>query len=156
MFLSSLEQGLGFVEEELGAAGFAEELEGAAGAGDVLLDLYSIAGIGGQHEELAVGHLEVKRLRELEAVLLGHGDVAKQQAGDEGPGACEAIGCGVNGFAFVAVGLKDEIESVGYKMVIVDDQNTLFHETPRALPHGGNLVWFRVKKRDTDGITRRQ
>jgi hypothetical protein len=137
-----LEEGLGFVEEEFGAAGFAEELEGAAGAGDVLLDLYGVAGVGGEHEELAVGHLVVESFRELEAVLLGHGDVAKQQAGDESPGACEAIGCRVDGFTLIAVGLKDEIESVGYKMVVVDDQNTLFHETPRALPHGGNLVGF--------------
>ena len=130
------------MEEEFGAAGFAEELEGTAGAGDVLLDLYGVAGVGGEHEELAVGHLVVESFRELEAVLLGHGDVAKQQAGDEGPGACEAIGCRVDGFTLIAVGLKDEIESVGYKMVVVDDQNTLFHETPRALPHGGNLVGF--------------
>jgi hypothetical protein len=32
LLLSGLEEGLGFVEEEFGAAGFGEELEGAAGA----------------------------------------------------------------------------------------------------------------------------
>jgi hypothetical protein len=128
-----LEEGLGFVEEELGAAGFAEEFEGAAGAGDVLLHLNRITGVSGQHEELAVGHLAVECLGELQAVLLGHGDVAEKEAGSEGPGAGQTIGCRVDGFAFIAVGFEYKIESVGYKMVIVDDQYTLFHETPRAL-----------------------
>lgn len=124
---------MGFVEEEFGAAGLAEELEGTAGAGDVLLDLDGVAGVGGEHEELAVGHLVVERFDELEAVLLGHGDVAEKEAGDEGPSAGQAIGCRVDGFAFVAVGLKDEIKGIGYKMIVVDDEYTLFHETPRAL-----------------------
>ena len=124
---------MGFVEEKLGAAGLAEELEGAAGARDVLLHLDGVAGVGGQHQELEVRHLVVEGLGELEAVLLGHGDVAEQEAGCEGSGAGQAIGCRVNGFALVAVGLEDKIESVGYKMIIVYDQYTLFHETPRAL-----------------------
>jgi hypothetical protein len=130
-----LEEGFGFVEEELGAAGLAEELERAAGARDVLLDLYGVAGIGGEHEELAVGHLVVKGLGELEAVLVGHGDVAEKEAGDEGSGAGQTISCRVDGFAFVAVGLKDEIEGIGYKVVIVYDQYTLFHKTPLAQLH---------------------
>jgi hypothetical protein len=128
-----LEEGLGFVEEELGAAGLAEEFQGAAGAGDVLLHLDGVAGVGGEHEELAVGHLVVECLGELQAVLLGHGDVTEEQAGSEGPGAGQAIGCRVDGFAFIAIGFEHKIESVGYKMVIIDDQYTLFHETPRAL-----------------------
>ena len=53
--LGGLEEGLGFVEEEFGAAGLAEELEGAAGARNVLLDLDDVARVGGEHEELAVG-----------------------------------------------------------------------------------------------------
>jgi hypothetical protein len=77
----------------------------------------------------------VKRLGELEAVLLRHGDVAEKEAGDEGPGSGQAVGCRVDGFAFVAVGLKDEVESIGYKVVIVYDQYTLFHKTPRAQLH---------------------
>jgi len=124
---------LGFVEEEFGAAGFAEELEGAAGARDVLLDLDRVAGVGGEHQELAVGHDVVKRFGELEAVLLGHGDVAKEQGGIEGSGAGQAIGCRIDGFGFIAVYFEDQLKSVGYKTVIVDDQDTLFHETPRAL-----------------------
>jgi hypothetical protein len=116
-----LEEGLGFVEEELGAAGFAEEFEGAAGAGDVLLHLDGVAGVGGEHQELEVGHLVVERLGELQAVLLGHGDVAEQEAGSEGPGTGQAIGCRVDGFALVAVGLEHKIKSVGYKMVVIDD-----------------------------------
>jgi hypothetical protein len=128
-----LEEGLGFVEEEFGAAGFAEEFERAAGAGDVLLHLDGVAGVGGEHEEFEVGHLEVECLGELKAVLLGHGDVAEQEAGGEGPGAGQAIGCRVDGFALVAVRFEDQIKSVSYKVVVVDDQYTLFHETPRAL-----------------------
>jgi hypothetical protein len=34
-------------------------------------------------------------------------------------------------------------------VIVVDDQNTLFHETPRALLHGGNLVGV-AWGRDTD------
>jgi hypothetical protein len=128
-----LEEGLGFVEEEFGAAGLAEEFERAAGAGDVLLHLDRVASVSGEHEELAVGHLEVECLGELQAVLLGHGDVAEEQAGSEGPGAGQAIGCRVDGFAFVAVGFEHKIQGIGYKVVVVDDQYTLFHETPRAL-----------------------
>jgi hypothetical protein len=75
----------------------------------------------------------MKCLGKLETVLLGHGDVAEKKARSKCPGAGQAIGCGVNGFTLVAVGLEDEIESIGYKAVIVDDQYTLFHETPRAL-----------------------
>jgi hypothetical protein len=128
-----LEEGLGFVEEEFGAAGFTEKFQGAAGAGDVLLHLDGVAGVGRQHEELEVRHLVVEGLGELQATLLGHGDVAEEQAGSEGPGAGQAIGCRVDGFAFIAIGFEYKIESVGYKMVIIDDQYTLFHETPRAL-----------------------
>jgi hypothetical protein len=135
-----LEEGVGFVEEEFGAAGFAEELKGAAGAGDVLLHLDVVAGVGGEHEELTVGHLEMEGFGQLEAALFGHGNVAEQEAGREGAGEGEAVGCGVNGFGFVAVGFEDELESVCYKMIVVDDQNTLFHETPRAELHGGNPV----------------
>jgi hypothetical protein len=128
-----LEEGLGFVEEQFGAAGFAEELEGAAGAGDVLLNFDDVAGVGGQHEEFAVGKLLVEGFGELQAALLGHGDVTEKEAGGEDARAGEAIGCGVNGFGFVAVDFEDQVESVGYQVVIVDDQYTLFHETPRAL-----------------------
>ncbi len=39
LLLGGLEEGLGFVEEEFGAAGLVEELEGAAGARDVLFHL---------------------------------------------------------------------------------------------------------------------
>ena len=76
-----MEEGLGFVEEEFGAAGLAEELEGAAGARDVLLHLDRVAGVGGEHEEFAVGHDVVESFGELEAALAGHGDVAEQEAG---------------------------------------------------------------------------
>lgn len=152
--LGGLEEGLGFAEEELGAAGFAEELEVAAGAGDVLLDLGGVAGVGGDHEELAVRHLLVQRFGELEAALLGHRDVAEQEGGVEGAGAGEAVGGGVDGLAVVAVGLEDEIESVGYEMVIVDDEHALFHQTPRAHVHGGKLVgvaWReKCRNRETD------
>ncbi len=89
--------------------------------------------VGGKHEELAVGHLVMERFGELEAALLGHGDVAEEQAGSEGPGAGQAIGCGVNGFGLIAVYFENKLKGIGYKAVIVDDQYTLFHETPRAL-----------------------
>jgi hypothetical protein len=139
LLLGGLEEGLGFVEQKFGAAGFAEELEGAAGARDVLFHLGGVAGVGGEHEEFAVGHLEMEGLGELEAVLFGHGDVTEKETRGEGAGECEAVGCGVDGLGIVAVGFEDELESVCYKMVVVDDQNTLFHETPRAELHGGNL-----------------
>lgn len=130
---------MSFVEEEFGAAGLAEEFEGAAGSRDVLLDLDVVARIGGEHKELAVGHLEVERFGELQAALFGHGDVAKQQARGEGAGERETIGCGVDGLGIVPVGLEDEFESVGYQVIVVDDQYSLFHETPRTQLHGGNL-----------------
>lgn len=135
-----LEEGLGFVEEEFGAAGFVEELEGAAGAGDVLLDLDGVAGVGGEHEELAVGHLVVEGLGELEAALLGHGDVAEKEAGAEGAGTGEAVGRGVGDFGLVAVGVEDQFEGICNQVIVVYDQDTLFHETPRAELHGGDLV----------------
>jgi hypothetical protein len=116
-----LEEGLGFVEEEFGAAGFAEELEGAFGARDVLLYLRGVAGVGGELEELAVGHLVIEGFGELEAVLVRHGDVAEKKAGDKGAGAGEAVGRGVDGFGFVTVGFEDEVESVCNQMVVVDD-----------------------------------
>jgi len=109
-----LEEGVGFVEEEFGAAGLGEELEGAAGAGDVLLYLEGVAGVGGEHEELAVGHLAVESFGELEAALFRHGDIAEEQAGREGAGACEGFGRGVDGFGVVAVGFEDQLESIGY------------------------------------------
>jgi hypothetical protein len=128
-----LEEGLGFVEEELGAAGLAEELEGAAGARDVLLHLDDVARVRGEHEEFAVGQLVVEGFGELKAALLGHGDIAEKETGDERSRASQAVGCRVDGFGFIAVDFEDQIESVGYQVVIVDDQYTLFHETPRAL-----------------------
>jgi hypothetical protein len=128
-----LEEGLGFVEEEFGAAGFAEELEGPAGARDVLLDLDRVAGVRGEHEELAVRHHVVECLGELEAALLGHGDVAEEEGGSKGSCAGQAISCRIDGFGFIAIGFEDELKGVGYKVVVVDDQYTLFHETPRAL-----------------------
>ncbi len=128
-----MEEGLGFVEEEFGAAGLAEELEGAAGARDVLFDLNGIAGVRGKHEQLAVGHYVVERLGELEAVLFRHGDVAEEEGGRKGASAGKAIGCRVDGFGFITVYFEDELKGVGYKVVVVDDQDTLFHETPRAL-----------------------
>ena len=131
--LGGLEEGLGFVEEEFGAAGLAEELEGAAGAGDVLLGLNDVAGVSGEHEELAVGQHVVERFGKLETALLGHGDIAEEEAGSKGPCAGQAIGSRVDGFGLIAVDSEDQIKGVGYKMVIVDDQYTLFHETPRAL-----------------------
>jgi hypothetical protein len=82
----------------------------------------------------------VERFGELEAVLLGHGDVAEQEGGRKGLSPGQAIGCRVDGFGLIAVYFEDELKGVGYKVVIVDDQYTLFHETPRALPHGGNLL----------------
>jgi len=75
----------------------------------------------------------VERLGELEAALLGHGDVAEKEAGGEGSSAGQAVGCGVDGFGLIAVDFEDQVESVGYQVVIIDDQYTLFHETPRAL-----------------------
>ena len=95
--------------------------------------LTDVAGVGGEHEELAVGHLVVERFGELETALLGHGDIAEEEAGSKGSGARQAIGCGVDGFGLIAVDFEDQIEGVGYQAVIVDDQYTLFHETPRAL-----------------------
>ena len=130
---------MGFAEECFGAAGFVEELERELGAGGVLLYLDVVAGVGGEHEEFALGHLMLNLFDELEAVLLGHGDVAEEELGGEGSGSGEAFGGGVDGLGFVAVGLEDESESIGDQAVIVDDQNTLFHETPRAHLHGGNL-----------------
>jgi hypothetical protein len=138
--LCGLEKGLCLEEEEFGAAGLVEELEGAAGAGDVLLYLDGVAGVGGEHEELAVGHLMVEGLGELEAVLFGHGDVAEEESGSEGAGEGEAIGCGVDGFGLVTIGLEDKLEGVGYQLVVVDDEYTLFHETPRTQLFEGNLV----------------
>jgi hypothetical protein len=128
-----LEEGEGFVEEEFGAAGLGEELEGAAGARDVLLHLDRVAGVGGEHEEFAVGHDVVESLGELEAALAGHGDVAEEEAGSEGLCTRQAIGGRVDGFGLIAVNFEDELKGVGYKVVVVDDQYTLFHETPRAL-----------------------
>lgn len=141
------------MEEEFGAAGFAEELEGTAGAGDVLLHLDVVAGVGGEHEELEVGHLVMQGFGELEAVLLGHGDVAEEEAGGEGTGEGEAFGGGVDGFGVVAVGFENELEGVCYKMVVVDDQNTLFHETPRAELHGGNPVVSRERESLLEGLS---
>ncbi len=130
--LGAAEEGLGFAEEGLGAAGLAEELDGAPGAGGVLLHLDGVAGVGGEHEELAVRHFELNFFSELQACLFGHGDVAEKELGAVGAGPCEALGCGVNGFGVVTVDLKDESKGIGYQVVIIDDQNTLFHKTPRA------------------------
>ena len=66
---------------------------------------------------------------------LGHGDVAEEEAGSKGSCTGQAVGCRVDGFGLIAVGFEDELKGVGYKMVVVDDQYTLFHETPRALLH---------------------
>ena len=85
--------------------------------------------------------------------MLGHGDVAEEEAGDEGARAGEAVGRGVDGFGFVAVDFEDEVESVGYQVVIVDDQNTLFHETPRAELRGGNPVVSREVGRLIEGLS---
>ena len=104
---------MGFAEEDFGAAGFVEELEGEVGAGGVLLYFDVVAGVGGQHEELALGHLVLDLFDELEAVFLGHGDVAEEEFGGEGSSAGEAFGGGVDGFGVVAVGLEDESESIG-------------------------------------------
>jgi hypothetical protein len=148
-----LEEGLGFVEEQFGAAGFAEELEGAAGAGDMLFDLERVAGVGGEHQELAVGHLEMEGLGELKAVLIGHRDVAEKQTGGEGAGEGKTIGCRVHSFRFVSVGLEDQFEGVCYKVIVVDDQYTLFHETPRAELLGGNLFVSREREPLIEGLS---
>ena len=87
----------------------------------MLLHLDGVAGVGGEHEELAVGHLVVERFGELEAALLGHGDIAEEEAGSKCPGAGQAIGGRVDGFGFITVDFEDQIEGVGYQTVIVDD-----------------------------------
>jgi hypothetical protein len=125
--LDGAEEGAGFEEEEFGTAGFIEELEGAVGAFGFEGDLIHVAGVGGEQEELAVGHLAMDFFGELEAAFVGHGDVGEQEAGREGACACETFFGGVGGLGVVAVGLEDEIESVGDQMVVVDDENTLLH-----------------------------
>ena len=112
---------MGFAEEDLGAAGFAEQLERALGARGVLLDLDDIAGVGGEHQEFATGHLLLEGLGELQAVFVGHGDIAKQKSRRKGAGSCKGVGSGVDGFGLVAIGLEDKIKCVGYQTVVIDD-----------------------------------
>ena len=85
--------------------------------------------------------------------MLGHGDVAEEEAGGEGAGEGETVGCGIDGFGVVAVGLEDKFESVCYEMIVVDDKYTLFHETPRAELHGGNLVTEREGETLIEGLS---
>ena len=89
--LGSLEQVVDFAEEEFGATGLIEELEGELRASGLLLHFQSIAGIGGEHKQLALRHFILNGFSELEAVFSGHGDVAEEEAGSEGPGAIEAV-----------------------------------------------------------------
>jgi len=85
--------------------------------------------------------------------LLGHGDVAEEEAGGEGAGEGETVGCGIDGFGVVAVGLEDKFEGVCYEMIVVDDKYTLFHETPRAELRGGNPVVSREVGRLIEGLS---
>lgn len=105
---------MGFAEQDLGAAGLAEEFEGELRPRGVLFDLYGVAGVGGEHEQLAAGHLALQRLGELQAVLARHGDIAEEESGGEGSSTSQTFCRGVNRFGLVAVGLKDQIESIGY------------------------------------------
>jgi hypothetical protein len=125
--LGGAEEGAGFEKEEFGTAGFVEELEGAIVAFGFEGDLIHVAGVGGEQEELAVGHLAMDFFSELKATFVGHGDVGEQEAGREGARTLETFLGGVGGFGVVAVGLEDEIESVGDQTVVVDDENTLLH-----------------------------
>jgi hypothetical protein len=125
--LGGFEEELGFAEEVFGAAGFGDEFEGAVIEGGVILDFSSVAGVGGEHEDFAVGLLGVEPVGKLEAGFDRHSDIAEEEAGGEGAGALEAVGGRVGGFGVVAVGLEDEVEGVGDHAIIVDDQDALFH-----------------------------
>jgi hypothetical protein len=127
-----LEEEAGFAQEVFGAAGFVDEFEGAVIEGGVVLHLCGVTGVGGEHEDLAVGLLGVEFVGELEAGFEGHGDVAQEEAGGEGSGAGEAVGRGVGGFGVIAIGFEDEVEGVSDHVVVVDDQNSLLHGRPRA------------------------
>jgi hypothetical protein len=130
-FSGGLEEVVGFAEEDFRAAGFVEHAEGAVHAGGVLLDFDGVAGVGGEHEELAVGQLALKCFSELQARLVGHGDIAEEEAGIEGASAGKTFGGGVDSFRLVPVGLEDEVKSIGDQTIVIDYENTLFHEVPR-------------------------
>lgn len=65
--LGFLEEGVGFAEEEFGAAGLFEHLEGSAEGLALALYLGEVAGVGGEHEHAAFGEFGVDFLGELEA-----------------------------------------------------------------------------------------
>jgi hypothetical protein len=108
-----LEKSVGLAEEDFGEAGFVEEFEGALHARGVLLNLDGIAGVSGEHEELAERHLVLNLFSEFKAIFFGHGDVAKEEARSEGASAGETIGGRVSGFGVVAVRFEDECKSIG-------------------------------------------
>jgi hypothetical protein len=127
-----MEEILGFAEQNFGTAWLAEELERTLRSCGVLLDLYDVGVVGREHEQFAVGKLVVNLFSELQAALLRHGDVAEEESGVEGSNASQTFGGRVDRLGLVAVRLKDHVESIGYQTVVVDNQNTLLHMTPRA------------------------